>query len=196
MLKNIRIRTEPNGGDKHVKLQLNQDFDFLEILSLKISQEDVYRSFYSDYGVVVGRVLVNSGVGIPNARVSIFIPLTDDDSLNPEISKMYPYSDISIVNSDGIRYNLLSEESQGECHTPVGTFPTKNKLIDNEPLLEIYDKYYKYTTTTNDSGDFMLFGVPVGNHIMNVDVDLSDIGIYSQRPYDFIEQGNPSKLFT
>jgi uncharacterized protein (DUF2141 family) len=41
----------------------------------------------------------------------------------------------------------------------------------------------------------MLFGVPVGNHVLNVDVDLSDIGIFSQRPYDFIEQGNPKKLF-
>lgn len=195
MSKNIRIRTEPNGGDNHVKFQLNQDFDFLEILSLKISQEDVYRNFYSDYGVVVGRIIINNGVGVPNAKVSIFIPLTDDDSQDPEISELYPYSDITIVNSDGIRYNLLPEDSQGECHTPIGTFPNKNKLTDNEPLLKVYNKYYKYTTTTNDSGDFMLFGVPVGNYIMNVDVDLSDIGIYSQRPYDFIEQGNPERLF-
>jgi len=195
MSKNIRIRTEPNGGDKHVKVQLNQDFDFLEILSLKISQEDVYRNFYSDYGVVAGRVIVNSGVGVPNAKVSIFIPLTDDDAQNPELSSIYPYSDISIVNGDGTRYNLLPEDNQDDCHTPVGTFPSKNKLIDNDLLLEIHNKYYKYSTTTNDSGDFMLFGVPVGNYILNIDVDLSDIGIYSQRPYDFIAQGNPSKLF-
>jgi hypothetical protein len=72
MNKNVRIRTKPNSGDKHIKFQLNQDFDFLEILSLKISQEDVYRNFHSDYGVVVGRVIINSGVGVPNARVSIF----------------------------------------------------------------------------------------------------------------------------
>lgn len=195
MSKNIRIRTEPNGGDNHVKIQLNQDFDFLEILSLKISQEDVYRSFYSDYGVVVGRVIMNSGVGVPNARISIFIPLTDEDSEDVKLSHIYPYSDISDLNSTGIRYNTLPNDAQGVCHTPVGTFPTKRELIDNDPLLEIYNKYYKYTTTTNKSGDFMLFGVPVGNYILNVDVDLSDIGIFSQRPYDFIEQGNPVKLF-
>ena len=195
MSRNIRIRTEPNGGDNHVKIQLNQDFDFLEILSLKINQEDVYRSFYSDYGVVVGRVIMNSGVGVPNARISIFIPLTDEDAENTELVSIYPYSDISITNSDGIRYNTLPNDTKRECHTPVGTFPTKREVVDNEKILEVYSKYYKYTTTTNDAGDFMLFGVPVGNHMLNVDVDLSDIGIFSQRPYDFIEQGNPTKLF-
>jgi hypothetical protein len=195
MSRNIRIRTEPNSGDKNVKIQLNQDFDFLEILSLKISQEDVYRSFYSDYGVVVGRVIMNSGVGVPNARVSIFIPLTDEDADNPEIATIYPYADLQDVNSDGVRYNTLPSDAQGECHAPIGTFPTKRELVDNPELFEVYQKYYKYTTTTNGAGDFMLFGVPVGNHTLNVDVDLSDIGIFSQRPYDFIEQGNPSKLF-
>jgi hypothetical protein len=195
MSSNIRIRTEPNGSDKHIKIQLNQDFDFLEILSLKISQEDIYRTFYSDYGVVVGRIIMNSGVGVPNVKVSIFIPLTDDDAQDEEISSMYPYSDISIVNTEGIRYNVLPKDSQDECHTPVGTFPSKKDLLDNDRLMTIYDKYYKYTATTNDSGDFMIFGVPIGNYTLNVDADLSDIGIYSQRPYDFIEQGNPSKLF-
>jgi len=195
MSRNIRIRTEPNGGDNSVKIQLNQDFDFLEILSLKISQEDVYRSFYSNYGVVVGRVIMNSGVGVPNARVSIFIPLTDEDAQDPEISTLYPYSDLQVLSEEGIRYNTLPKDAQSECHAPIGTFPTKRELIDNPELFEVYKKYYKYTTTTNGAGDFMLFGVPVGNHILNVDVDLSDIGIFSQRPYDFIEQGNPKKLF-
>jgi hypothetical protein len=195
MSNNIRIRTNPDGSDSFVKLQLNQDFDFLEILSLKISQEDIYRSFYSDYGVVVGRVIMNSGVGVPNARISVFIPLTDEDAEDPELSSLYPYSDLQDLNSDGVRYNTLPKDSQGVCHAPIGTFPTKRELIDNDPILEMYDKYFKYTTTTNGAGDFMLFGVPVGNHMINIDVDLSDIGIFSQRPYDFIEEGNPKKLF-
>jgi len=195
MSKNIRIRTEPNGGDTHLKIQLNQDFDFLEILSLKISQEYVYRTFYSDYGVVVGRVIINSGVGVPNAKVSIFIPLDEVDAQIPEISALYPYTDITVANGDGVRYNTLPNNSQGDCHTPIGTFPNKRELVDNELLLDIHQKYYKFNTTTNDSGDFMIFGVPVGNHMINVDVDLSDIGIFSQRPYDFIAQGIPSKNF-
>lgn len=193
-MNNIRIRT--NVGDNNfLKVKLEQDFDFLEILSLKISQEDVYRRFYSDYGVVVGRVIINNGLGVPNAKVSIFIPLSDDDSNNIELSTIYPYKNFSDTNVEGIRYNLLPNHNQTDCHVPVGTFPSKREVLDNGILFEVFDKYYKFTTTTNNSGDFMLFGIPVGNHMLHVDVDLSDIGIYSQRPYDFIEQGNPSRLF-
>lgn len=193
-MKNIRIRT--NVGDTNfLKVKLEQDFDFLEILSLKISQEDIYRRFYSDYGVVVGRVICNNGLGVPNAKVSIFIPISDEDSNNVELSTIYPYKGFSDTNNEGVRYNLLPNVNQDDCHVPVGTFPHKREILDNDILFEIFDKYYKFTTTTNKSGDFMLFGVPVGNYKLHVDVDLSDIGIYSQKPYDFINQGNPTKLF-
>ena len=46
--ESIRIRTTPNDGIKTINVELNQKFDFIEILSLKISQEDAYRRFCSD----------------------------------------------------------------------------------------------------------------------------------------------------
>jgi hypothetical protein len=193
MSKSVRIRTTPGGGNSYLKVKLEQDFDFLEILSLKLSQEDVYRQFYSDYGVVVGRVIVNTGVGIPNAKVSIFVPM--DANEREEIADLYPYRTITSKDSDEIKYNLLPNERQSECHVPIGTFPSKREILDNDLQMEVFDKYYKYTTTTNQSGDFMIFGVPVGNHMMNVDVDLSDIGLFSQKPYDLMGQGNPKNLF-
>lgn len=197
MSKTIRMRTSPNGDDKYIKLKLEQDFDFIEILSLKISQEDTYLKFCSDYGVVVGRVNVNGGFGVPNAKVSVFIPLDDNDKNNPDISNIYPYEIITDKTAEGIRYNLLPKEGNPSdiCSTPVGTFPNKREVLDNPTMLEIYQKYYKFTTTTNFAGDFMLFGVPLGSHIIHVDVDLSDIGLISQKPYDFIEQGTPENLF-
>lgn len=197
MSENIRIKTTPNGGDNYITLKLEQDFDFIEILSLKISQEDVYRKFCSDYGVVAGRVIVNNGFGVPNAKVSIFIPLDDIDKEDPLIRGLYPYEFITDTDSEGIRYNLLPKysETDNECYTPVGTFPSKREILDNDTTLKIYSKYYKYTTTTNDSGDYMIFGVPLGTYVIHVDADISDIGIISQRPYDLISQGTPKKLF-
>ena len=44
-------------------------------------------------------------------------------------------------------------------------------------VLEMFDKYYRYTTVTNESGDYMIFGVPVGEQVLHVELDLSDIGI-------------------
>lgn len=203
MSKNIRIRTNVGNdnalsaedNDKNIKVQLKQDFDFIEILSLRISQEEAYRRFCSDYGVVVGRVIVNNGFGVPNAKLSIFIPITDEDRMDEEIVDLYPFEVVNDKDVDGIRYNLLPKDKQNECHSPVGTLPNKREIQDNDTMLEVYNKYYKYTTTTNEAGDFMIFGVPVGNHMLHMDVDISDIGILSQRPYDFISQGVPKEKF-
>lgn len=197
MSNNIRIKTTPNGTDKYISLKLDQDFDFIEILSLKIGQDKAYETFCSDYGVIAGRVIINNGFGVPNAKVSVFIPISDEDKENIEIKSIYPYENVNDVDNDGIRYNLLPKEndSRNDCHTIVGTFASKREQLDNDVMLEVYCKYYKFTTTTNYAGDFMIFGVPLGQHTVHVDVDISDIGIASQRPYDLIEQGTPSQFF-
>ena len=193
----IRIRTTPDGKDKYVKVKLDQEFDFIEILSLKITQAEAYRNFCSDYGVVVGRVFVNNGFGVPNARVSIFIPIDDVDKDDPIINGLYPYEVVSDKDIDGKRYNLLpkNSETDNECYTPVGTFPNKREVLDDPEMGHVYCKYYKFTTTTNYAGDYMIFGVPIGNHTVHVDADISDIGIASQRPYDSISQGAPIQMF-
>ena len=127
MSDNIRIKTTPGGGDKSVNIKVNQKFDFIEILSLKISQDEAYRRFCSDYGVVVGRVIVNNGVGVPNAKVSIFIPIDEVDLEDPETSGLYPYEVITDKDNNGVPYNLLPRNNRGkdECFTPIGTFPSK-----------------------------------------------------------------------
>ena len=197
MSNTIRIKTTPNGDDKYLKLKLDQKFDFIEILSLKISQDEAYEKFCSDYGVIVGRVIVNSGFGVPNAKVSVFIPIDEIDKNDSNIKNLYPYEVVTDKDLDGVRYNLLPSEVENNnpCFTPVGTFPSKRQILDNELVSYVYCKYYKFTTTTNYAGDFMIFGVPVGTHIVHVDADISDIGLLSQRPYDLIAQGAPRKIF-
>ena len=194
MSKSVRIRTTPNGEDKYVKVELKQDFDLLEILSLKIKQSDVYGNFCSNHGVVAGRVIINNGFGVPNVKVSIFIPKNSD---NPIVEQLYPYDSPTPdeKNVNGIRYNLLPDTQQKLSHTPVGTFPDKISILDDKTNLEVYERYYKYTTTTNESGDFILFGVPTGNQLLHYDMDVSDIGFISARPYELIEQGIPKEQF-
>jgi len=90
MGQSYRIKTEL-GVNKTINVQLDQDFEFLEILSLKIQQAEVYTRSCDGYGVIVGRVTANNGFGIPNARVSVFIPISAVDESNPIISSIYPY---------------------------------------------------------------------------------------------------------
>jgi hypothetical protein len=188
MIQKHRISTSI-GRDQKVLVELKQDYDLLEILSLKFTQKDIYSSLCSDYGVVVGRISANNGLGIPNAKVSIFIPQDTNDSNDPVISALYPYTQISDKNDDGYRYNLLPSEKQHGGHVPTGTFPSQKDILTREEVLEVYEKYYNYTVKTNDAGDFMIWGVPVGSQIIHIDIDLSDIGCFSLRPYDFILKG-------
>lgn len=188
MTKSYRLKTKL-GVDQNIRVNINQDFDFLEILSLKLRQEDVYTRFCSDYGIVVGRVVANGGFGVPNASVSIFVPLSDIDEEDPVISTLYPYKFLDQKNEDGYRYNLLPYVQEYNGHNPTGTFPSREDVLTRKEVLEIYEKYYKYTVKTNDSGDFMIVGVPLGSQKIVLDLDLSNMGCFSLRPADLIRMG-------
>jgi hypothetical protein len=196
--KSYRIRTNVGSeynGEIRFDVNLLQDYDEFEILSLKIGTENLYKYHTSKYGCVVGRVLANGGVGVPNVKISSFIPVEDIDTADPVFSFLYPYTSTRDKNRDNIRYNLLTDTKIDDCHQPIGTFPTKRLVLDDNNVIEIYDKYYKFTTTTNGSGDYMLFGLPVGNNIIHSDLDLSDIGILSQKPRDLFYKGYTAKQF-
>ena len=188
MPKSYRIRTEV-GVDKYINVNLEQDWESLEVLSMKILANDLYTRMCADYGVVVGRVYVNNGFGLPNARVSVFIPLDDADLTNPVITELYPYRTITDTNEEGYRYNLLPKLPSYNGHQSTGSFPNISDVLMDDSYIEVYDKYYRFTVKTNDSGDFMIFGVPVGNQTIVMDVDLSDIGCFSLSPQDLIQQG-------
>ena len=188
MGQSYRIRTEL-GVNKTINVQIDQEFEFLEILSLKLQQEDIYVRACSDYGVLVGRVTANNGLGVPNARVAVFIPIDVVDQSNPIITSIYPYRSVDDRNEDGYRYNLLPYEKSYSKHAATGTLPSRIDALTATTVVDIYDKYYKFTAKTNESGDYMIMGVPLGIQNILMDVDLSDIGEFSLTPQDLIRMG-------
>ena len=199
--KTYRIKTKIGTTDGFINVDTNlvQDYDVLDILSVKISSSETYKLHNSNYGVVVGRVLANNGFGVPNAKISIFIEADSNDG--DKVRELYPFTNTYSKNSNGVRYNLLPDDKVADCHQVVGTFPNKRYMLDNDVVLEVFDKYYKYTTRTNNAGDYLIMGVPVGTYTLHMDLDLSDCGILSQKPRDFVYKGytieqfeNPSKF--
>jgi len=188
MGQSYRIKTDI-GVNKIINVDLEQDFEFLEILSLKIQQSDIFTRNCADYGTLVGRVTANNGFGIPNARISIFLPIEQVDESNPIISSIYPYKSPSDKNEDGYRYNLLPYEKSYSTHAATGTLPSRLDSLTGSTTIELYDKYYKFTSKTNESGDYMIMGVPLGSQTIVMDVDLSDIGEFSLTPQDLIRMG-------
>lgn len=221
--KAVRIPMKPGDNKEHfVQFKLENSFQFLDFLSLRLAETDAYRLFRADYGVVAGRVIGNEGVGIPNCRISLFLPrvaidVSDDNRLDRSaleqqlIAGMYPFDTVTDEDSQGRRYNLLPsaprnrgfngfpENNLGIGATPkvpVGTFSEKEDILTNPSLLSVYSKYYRYTTTTNDAGDFMMFGVPTGTHTIHMDCDLTDIGRWSLSPILMNQVlGYPKDLF-
>ena len=190
--KSFRVRTQV-GQDQNLTFELKQDFDLLEVLSLSLRQHDIYTRMCSDFGIVVGRVVVNNGFGVPNCKVSVFIPL--EDSENDVIKELYPFKQPFDKGSDGTRYNLLSRDATFACHTPVGNLATLDDVLTNQDVEHVYKKYYKFTVKTNDAGDFMIYGVPTGEQQLVMDVDMSDIGCFSMLPEDFKIKGFPDSDF-
>lgn len=200
----IQLSSGTTNTDKYIKIQLEQNVDTLEFLSMNINTKDAYMNFNADYGVLVGRVIANGGIGVPNAKISIFIPLTDEDANNSEINSIYPYKTPRDKNNEGKRYNLLPRVAKIDPITkvsspkqPFGSFPIKEELVTNESYMNVYKKYYKYTALTNNSGDYMIFGVPVGTQTVHLSVDITDIGKYSMNPASMVTNlGYSPNLFT
>ena len=191
--KAYRIRTDINSDVQYINIDMTQSYDKYDILSLEIKQSNSYRLMNSGTGIIVGRVLANEGFGIPNAKISVFLSYNKEDNI--ENSLRYHYMSTKDCDDDGIQYNLLPNHSDDECKQSIGSFPTKRYVLDNDDIIEVFDKYYKYTTRTNNSGDYMLYGVPTGTQTLHCDIDLSDIGVLSQRPSDMIYKGYNKNSF-
>lgn len=186
----MRIPVDLTKNEKNITVHLEQEFDSLEILSLKITSSDAYTRMCSDFGVVVGRVMLNSGFGVQNAKVSIFIPISDDDAQRDEITQLYPFTSITDTYPNGVRYNLLPRlrNEKNPSHRAVGNFPDVSDFTHYPQYLEIMDKYYKYTTITNQSGDYMIFGVPLGQQNIVMDFDVFDTDSFEISANDLVEQ--------
>jgi hypothetical protein len=191
MEKNIKIVLKDSQINDRILINLEEDFDNLEILSLKISSTDIYSKTSSDFGAIVGRVQTSNGYGLQNAKVSIFVPITVEDKERPEITELYPFETVNDQFPNGVRYNLLPRvRNQNPSHRAVGNLPVINDLTHYPQYLEIMDKYYKYTVITNDSGDYMIFGVPVGSHNIIMDFDLFDTKSMEVTANDIVENSS------
>lgn len=189
-MQNFRIPIDLSSDDKNIRINLEQEFDSLDILTLKLFNSDLYPRQCSNFGVIVGRVMLNNGFGVQNAKVNIFIPLNEVDRNRVEITQIYPFETVNDTFPNGLRYNLLprSRNNKNKSHRAVGSMPDITDFVHYPQYSEVYEKYYKYTTVTNESGDFMIFGVPVGQHTIVMDFDIFDTKSFDITANDLVQQ--------
>ena len=61
MDKSLRIKANV-GKDQILHINMKQNVDLFEVLSLTLTQKDAYKLQTSNYGVIVGRVLANDAL--------------------------------------------------------------------------------------------------------------------------------------
>ena len=93
--KSYRIRTNIN-KDSNVLVNFTQEYETFELLSIKMKTENLYRLHNANYGVVVGRVQANGGFGVPNAKISIFIEV-DQENENSEFMGILMFSRLILL---------------------------------------------------------------------------------------------------
>lgn len=189
-MNNIRIPLDlTNNSEKVIRVRLDQEFDSLDVLSLKITNSEAYRRMCSNFGVIVGRVTINNGFGVENAKVTVFVPIDSEDIDREEIKQIYPYKEATDTDEKGVRYNLLPRvRNTNPSHRAVGSFPDITDFSQYPAYVEVFEKYYKYTTVTNMSGDYMIFGVPTGSQTVVMDFDLFDTKSLELTANDLVEQ--------
>ena len=195
MGNNIRIPIDlANEDEQVVRVKIEQEFENLEILSLKITNSDAYRRMCADFGVVCGRVALNNGFGVQNAKVTVFVPVESADRERPEIMQLYPFETVNDSYPNGVRFNLLPRvRNNNPSHRAVGNFPDITDFSQYPQMVEVFEKYYKFTTTTNESGDYMIFGVPLGTHDVMMDFDVFDTKSFEITANDLVQQTTINK---
>src|SRR5687767_11262400 len=98
--KSIRLNVGES-GDAFLTLKLDQTYDFIDVLSLKLPVKNLYRTFNSEMGILAGRCLSNnSSVGVENVKISLFIP-KDQDNIEQKIAN---------AKTDIEKYNIKISE--------------------------------------------------------------------------------------
>jgi hypothetical protein len=198
MEETIKLQVNDINTSQYVKIHLEQDFDTLNILSLNLTSDKVYTRVTSDYGVLVGKVTLKNGIGVQNAKVSVFIPITTNDLQRNEIIQYYPFQTVNDTFPNGLRYNLLPRvrNIKNPSHKAVGTLPHITDFSNFNIFEEIYDKYYKLSAITNEAGDYMIFGIPTGVYQIVMDFDLFDTSSFEITANDLVDQLSLNKNIT
>jgi len=192
---------ESQYNDYFLNVKLNRSIDTLDTLNIYNVPFNEGAKFTNDTGVLYGKIeaiqviIDDSGnklrIPIKNASVGIFNPSDEIPS-------------IGSVDQDGnrIRMNLFENLNSNNI-TSYGSFQsflTDTKYSPKDVENDTIPPKYKYTSLTNENGEFVLHGVPVGQQTLMVEIDLLKQGLEPEEvalnffPYSTLDDPNVSNI--
>lgn len=162
--------------DFYVNIKINRTFDTLNTLNIYNNLVNSFPVQESPTGVVFGRLVAQQSIKDEQGN-NIKIPLRNVPIgiFNP--SDKFP--DSSSVDENGDRLYLnLKESAVEQEYFNVNSFTSDTtNYLRSEPTLTNIPDQYKYITTTNENGEFIIYDAPVGTQLIVFDVDLFKQGL-------------------
>jgi len=162
--------------DFYVNVKLNRTFGTLDTLNVYNNLTNSFPSQEASTGVVFGKLVALQNIKDAQGN-SIRIPLKNVPVgiFNP--SDEYPSPSSISDNGDRIFLNIKESSVQSEYFNIESFDLDKNKLLRSASQFTSVPPQYKYITTTNDEGEFVIYDAPVGTQIVMFEVDLLKQGL-------------------
>ncbi len=210
---------EKSREDYNVDICIHRTLDTLDTLSVKNNPLSEFPTQESSTGVITGTLYAKQIIKDENGE-RVLIPLSNVPIVIFNPSETFP--NVSSVDDTGDRVTLnILQNSKPEDYADIASYVLdvgktnaineigeENLDLDYEtfqPLLKNYNtlvipEQYKYSTITNDKGEFILQDIPVGNQILMFEVDLLKQGMTKDEislnfyPYAIEEEPNVDKI--
>lgn len=162
--------------DFFVNIKLNRTFSTLDTLNIYNNLVNSSPTQEANTGVVFGRLMAlqsikdsegnNIRIPLRNTPIGIFNPSDD-----------YPISSSVSDNGDRLFLNVKESSVQNDYFNIESFDFDKNELLRSASQFTEVPEQYKYITTTNDEGEFVIYDAPIGSQIAVFEVDLLKQGL-------------------
>lgn len=162
--------------DFYVNIKLNRTYATLDTFNIYNNLVNSMPTQEAKTGVVFGRLTAlqtikdadGNRIKIPLRNVPVGLFNSSEDYPNP-----------SSISDNGDRIFLNIKESvKEEDYFNIESFNLdKNQLLRSASQFTTIPEQYKYITTTNDEGEFVIYDAPIGTQIVMFEVDLLKQGL-------------------
>jgi len=182
--------------DYYANVTLKRTMDTLDTLSIKNNPLSTIPAQESETGVVCGTLIARQKVLDENGE-RVLIPLSNVPIVIFNPSEEFPSYSSKDTAGNRITLNLLQNSEPSDyvdkesyifdvgadiARDKLGQADVGKKYDGTKPLLKSVETLfvpdrYKYSTMTNDKGEFIIQDVPVGNQVILFEVDLLKQGM-------------------
>lgn len=161
--------------DFFVDVSVFRDYNTLDTLSVHNVVKGEIPKRESPTGVVFGKLEAFQKLSDENGN-KIKIPLKNVPIAIFNTSDQFP--SVSSKDEDGNRIRLnIKENSKRELYFNNESFSADTQFLKDESFFENIPDKFKFTSITNEDGEFLLNDVPTGNQVLLFEVDLLKQGL-------------------